>query len=64
MPLITKLTMELIEMRLGDQEVVHGEPSMDTAISTVDEISESSSRTLPNMKMGKGQRSVLSNALS
>ena len=55
MPLITELKMKLVEMRLGDQEMIHGDAGLDAAISPVEQISDSSSRTLPNMKMGEGQ---------
>jgi len=63
MPLITKLTMELIKMRLGDEKVVDGDPSMDALVSTVDEVSYPPSRTLTNMKMCKSQRPVIPEAL-
>ena len=63
MPLITKLTMELIKMRLGDKKVIHCDPCMDALVSTVKEVSDPPSRTLPNMKMGKSQRPVIPQAL-
>ena len=55
MPLVTKLKMELVEMRLGDQEMIHGDAGLDAVILPVEQISDSSSRTLPNMKMSEGQ---------
>ena len=55
MPLITELKMKLVEMRFGDQEVIYGDAGLDAAILLVEQISNSSSRTLPNMKMSEGQ---------
>ena len=55
MSLITELKMKLVEMRLGDQEMIHGDAGLDAAISLVEQISDSSSRTLTNMKMSEGQ---------
>ena len=55
MSLITELKMKLVEMRLGDQEMIHGDAGLDAAISPVEQISDSSSRTLTNMKMSEGQ---------
>ena len=55
MPLITEIKMKLIEMRLGDQEMIHGDAGLGAAISPVEQISDSSSRTLSNMKMSEGQ---------
>ena len=55
MPLVTKLTMELIKMRLGNEKVIHGDSGMDALVSTIEEVSYPSSCTLPNMKMGKSQ---------
>ena len=55
MSLVTKLKMKLVEMRLGDQEMIHRDAGLDAAISPVEQISDSSSRTLTNMKMSEGQ---------
>ena len=55
MPLIAKLKVKLVEMRLGDQKMIHSDAGLDAAISPVEEISDSSSRTLSNMKMSEGQ---------
>ena len=55
MPLITELKMKLVEMRFGDQEVIYGDAGLDAAILLVEQISNSSSRTLPDMKMSEGQ---------
>ena len=55
MSLITELKMKLVEMRLGDQEMIHRDAGLDAAISPVEQISDSSSRTLTNMKMSEGQ---------
>ena len=55
MPLITKLKMKSVEMGLGDQKMVHSDAGLDAAISPVEQISDSSSRTLTNMKMSEGQ---------
>ena len=55
MSLITELKMKLVEMRLGDQEMICGDACLDVTISPVEQISDSSSRTLPNMEMSEGQ---------
>ena len=55
MSLVTELKMKLVEMRLGDQEMIYGDAGLDAAISPVEQISDSSSRTLTNMKMSEGQ---------